>query len=368
MITLIKNATIFPVTYPSFVGDILIKDSTISELGIHLSVEDNAENIKIIDATGHFVFPGFIDAHTHLGMYNEGVGWEGKDTNELTQPVAPFLRAIDSVNPQDIAFKEALSHGITAVQVLPGSFNPIGGLTSVIKTHGSNISDMIVRANNSLKIALGENPKSKHKLTRMGIMGLIRKAFIDAMTKEETFENVSLKRVLRKEIPIRVHAHQANDILSIIRLAEEFDLDLRIEHCTEGHLIVDELVKNNPFVTVGPTMSARSKYETRYKTFETYKVLSDAGINISITTDHPYMEVRYLPLAAAIAVKEGLSEQTALEAITINPAKNIGVEDVMGSLEIGKHADIVVWDKHPFDIMAKPLKTLINGNLVFSRN
>lgn len=365
MKTIIKNATLFPIASPSFKGDILIEDGHITKIETHLE-EEQAE--KIIDAEGQFVFPGFIDAHTHLGMYNEGVGWEGKDTNEVTQPVAPFIRAIDSVNPQDIAFKEAIQHGITTVQVLPGSFNPIGGLTSVIKTHGKNVDSMILRANNSLKIALGENPKGKHKLTRMGIIALIRKAFVDAMTEKETFENVHLKRVLAKEIPIRVHAHQANDILSVIRLAEEFNLDLRIEHCTEGHFIVDELIKNKPFVTLGPTMSARSKYETRNKTFETYKVLSDAGLDISITTDHPYMEVRYLPLAAALAVKEGLSEEEALKAITIHPARNLGVDSYVGSLEVGKHADIVIWDKHPFDIMAKATMTFINGEIVYTKN
>lgn len=365
MKTLIKNATIYPITSEPFVGDLLVEDQLIKEMGVNISDSDAH---LIIDARGRHVFPGFIDAHTHLGMYNEGVGWEGKDTNEVSSPLTPHCRAIDSVNPQDVAFKEAVMHGITTVQVLPGSFNPVGGVTSVIKTHGTHIDNMILKKNNSLKIALGENPKSKHKLTRMGIVGLIRQMFYRAMDEESTFENKHVKRALYGEIPVRVHAHQANDIISAIRLAEEFNLDLRIEHCTEGHLIVEDLKQVMPLVTLGPTMSARSKYETRNKTFATYTTLHEAGMEISITTDHPYMEVRYLPLAAALAVKEGLPEEVALRAITINPARNLGVDEMVGSLDVGKHADIVIWDEHPFNLMAKPVRTMINGETVYLRN
>ncbi|WP_114570765.1 amidohydrolase [Exiguobacterium flavidum] len=368
---LIRNAHIYPITSESFFGDIRIRDGIIAEMG---ELIDAIEGERVIEAEGHYLLPGFIDAHTHLGLYDEGTGTVGNDANETIFAMTPHLRAIDGVYPLDEGFREAIRHGITTVQVMPGSMNIIGGVTSVIKTSGRFIDDMILRKYAGLKIALGENPKRVHsagragELTRMGIMGMLREAFleVETMPQPRTFAHRMIKRVLTREMPLRVHAHRADDILSAIRFAEEFKLDLRIEHCTEGHLVARELERLPiDHVTVGPTFTRKSKIELKNKTWETYRILHEHGLTVSITTDHPYTPVQYLNLCAGLAAREGLPVDAALRAITINPAESLGVSDRTGSIEVGKDADLVLWSHFPLDYLAKPFMTMINGEIVY---
>lgn len=367
---LLKNATIYPITSNVLTECDILVDTSILLIGKNIP---HSIDTTIINCTGKYVFPGFIDVHTHMGLYDEGTGWAGNDANETSHIASPHIRSIDGINPLDIAFKDAIHAGITTVHVMPGSGNVIGGTTCVIKTSGDTISKMIIKEPAGLKIAFGENPKkihsfgNKNSMTRMGIMGVLRETFHHAIHSQDTnLQTLSIIKALNKEIPVRAHAHRSDDIYSAIRLADEFDLDLRIEHCTEGHLIVDSLASRNLQVSIGPTLTRRSKVELKNKTWSTYTTLTNHGINVSITTDHPYTPIQYLNICAAIAMREGLSEQKALEGITILPAKNLGIQNIVGSLEVGKDADIVVWSHHPFHFISKPLLTMINGNIQFN--
>lgn len=350
--------------------DVMVNQGKIVKLGCHIPAE---AGYRVIDCSHAYLLPGFIDVHTHLGLYDEGTGWAGNDANETIEPMSPHVRAIDGVYPLDPAFSDAIKYGITTVHVMPGSANVIGGTTSVIKTAGKNIQKMIIRETAGLKIALGENPKRIHSIgnedsiTRMGIMGMLREAFCDALKSEPPFSLrvEPLIKALNKEIPVRVHAHRADDIISAIRLAEEFSLDLRIEHCTEGHLVAEELFGLNLKVSVGPTLTRRSKVELKNKSWKTYQALTAHGVEVSITTDHPYTPIQYLNICAAIAVREGLPEQKALEGITILPARNLRIDDRVGSIEPGKDADLVLWSRHPFDFSSKPRWTMIDGQFVY---
>jgi len=368
---LLKNANVMPITSePSSNCDVLIEDGIISKIETDIAIEPGYE---LIDCDNNFLLPGFIDVHTHLGLYDEGTGWAGNDANETIEPMSPHVRAIDGVYPLDPAFGDALKYGITTAHVMPGSANVIGGTTSVIKTAGKNIKNMIIQETAGLKIALGENPKrihsmgNKDSITRMGIMGMLREAFYEAMNADNP-DSLRIKpiiKALNREIPVRIHAHRADDIMSAIRFADEFNLDLRIEHCTEGHLIAEELAGLNLKVSVGPTLTRRSKVELKNKSWKTYQELTDHGVEVSVTTDHPYTPIQYLNLCASIAVREGLSEQKALEGITILPARNLRVDDRIGSIEPGKDADLVLWNQHPFHFSAKPIWTMVNGKIVY---
>ncbi|HAQ07249.1 MAG TPA: amidohydrolase, partial [Bacillus bacterium] len=350
--TLLKNAYVMPITSePKDNCDVLIEDGKILKIRPNLPF---GSGDKIIDCSNGYLLPGLIDVHTHLGLYDEGTGWAGNDANETIEPMSPHVRAIDGVYPLDPAFGDALRYGITTAHVMPGSANVIGGTTSVIKTAGKNIKSMIIQETAGLKIALGENPKrihsmgNKDSITRMGIMGMLREAFYEAMNTEnpDALRVQPLVKALKREIPVRIHAHRADDIMSAVRFAEEFNLDLRIEHCTEGHLIAEELKGLNLKVSVGPTLTRRSKVELKNKSWKTYQELTNQGIEVSVTTDHPYTPIQYLNVCASIAVREGLSEQKALEGITILPAKNLRIEDRLGSIEPGKDADLVLWSNH----------------------
>jgi imidazolonepropionase-like amidohydrolase len=369
---LLKNATIYPITEkPIMNGDVLIEDGKIKKIRGNLTI---GNDMDVIDCRNLFLFPGFIDVHTHLGLYDEGTGWAGNDANETAEPMTPHIRAIDGVYPLDPAFLDAVKSGITTVHVMPGSANIIGGTTSVIKTTGKNVKKMIVQEIAGLKLALGENPKRIHShgnsdsITRMGIMGMLREAFFKAFYTDnpDDLRIAPLVMALKREIPVRIHAHRADDIITALRLAEEFNLDLRIEHCTEGHLIANELAGLDLKVSVGPTLTRRSKIELKNKTWKTYQELTDHGVEVSITTDHPYTPIQYLNLAAGIAVREGLSEQKALEGISILPAKNLKIDNKLGSIEEGKDADLVLWNHHPFHYLAKPKWTMIEGKIVYS--
>ncbi|KXZ39079.1 Imidazolonepropionase [Alkalithermobacter thermoalcaliphilus JW-YL-7 = DSM 7308] len=381
----IKNATIYTITNGIIEnGDILIKDGKIAQIGKEIQAPLDSE---IIDAKGKYVFPGFIDAHTHLGMWEDSMGYEGADGNEETDPITPHLRAIDAINPMDRNFKEALEGGITTVASGPGSANVIGGQFIAIKTYGDRIDDMIVKDPIGMKIAFGENPKSvygkhdKSPQTRMATAALLRETLKEAQIyfeklqlheKDEENEkpdynikNEALIPVLKKEIPLKAHAHRADDIFTAIRIAKEFDLNLTLEHCTEGHLIVDHLVKEGYPAIVGPTLSDRSKIELKNLTFETPGILAKKGMTVCLMTDHPVIPVQYLPLCASLAVKGGMSVEDALKSITINPAKVLGIDDKVGSIEVGKDADIVIWDSFPLEIQSRVLYTIIDGNIVY---
>ncbi|MEH7124799.1 amidohydrolase [Bacillus sp. JJ1503] len=363
---LLKNANVYPVTASAFYGDVLVENGKIAGIG---KIDVTGPDVYVIECHNHYLFPGFIDVHTHLGLYDEGTGWAGNDANETAELLSPHVRAMDGVYPLDPAFSDAVKYGITTAHIMPGSANVIGGTTSVIKTAGKNIKKMLVQETAGLKIALGENPKQIHSqgnkdsITRMGIMGKLREVFYEAASTDqpESLRTAPIIQALNREIPVRVHAHRADDIISAVRFAEEFNLDLRIEHCTEGHLIAEELADLHLKVSVGPTLTRRSKVELKNKTWKTYQELTNHGVEVSITTDHPYTPIQYLNLCAAIAVREGLSEQKALEGITILPAKNLRVDKQLGSIEPGKDADLVLWSHHPFHFLAKPKWTMING-------
>lgn len=386
MVIFIKNGTINTITNGIVQEDILIENGKIVEIGKNIVAPLDAE---IIDAEGKYVYPGFIDAHTHLGLWEDGMGFEGADGNEETDPITPHLNPIDGINPMDNTFKEAIKGGITSVCTTPGSANVMGGQCIAIKTLGKRIDKMVIKNPVASKIAFGENPKScygrdeKTPQTRMAIAALLRENLKKA---EEYLEEIelylehedhdkpeydirmeSLLPVLQGEIPFKVHAHRADDIFTAIRIAKEFDIKLTLDHCTEGHLIADELLEEGYPVVVGPSLSERSKIELRNLTFDTAGILSDTGLDVSITTDHPVVPIQYLPVCAGIAIKHGMKKEKALEAITINPAKALGIEDRVGSIEVGKDGDVVIWDGCPLELQSNVLFTIIDGKLAYKK-
>ncbi|MCM0647369.1 amidohydrolase [Clostridium swellfunianum] len=376
---LIKNGTVLTMAgEPIENGQVLVKEGKIVAVGKDISL---TENCQIIDAQGGFIMPGIIDAHCHIGMWEEGIGFEGDDGNEITDPATPQLRAIDAINPFDTAFPEAYENGVTCVCSGPGSANVIGGQFTTIKTKGKRIDNMIVQKSASMKVAFGENPKRCYNAkkqapsTRMATAAILReylfktKNYMENKEKNSSFDMKleSLIPVVKGELNVKAHAHRTDDIFTAIRIAKEFGLKMTLEHCTEGHLIADELAKEGLAVIVGPSFGSKSKVELKEKTFETAAVLHNAGVKIAIMTDHPVIPVHHLPMCAALAVRAGLSEEAALKAITINPAEILGIADRVGSLEVNKDADIVVFDKHPFDIQAKTTCVLIDGEIAFKK-
>lgn len=381
----IKNGKVFTMTGEVIEnGSILIKDGKILEVGKDLVAPLDAE---VIDAEGRMVLPGFIDAHCHLGMWEEGIGFEGSDGNEMVDPVTPHLRAIDGINPMDISFKEAYMGGVTTAVTGPGSANVIGGMFVALKTYGRRIDDMIIKEPVAMKIAFGENPKrvyesqKKSPITRMATAAILRESLFKAKNylekKELANEDPSkmpeydmkmeaLAKVLNREIPLKAHAHRADDIFTALRIAKEFDVDITLDHCTEGHLIADYLAEEGKGAIVGPTLSNESKFELKNLTFDTPKILGEAGVKVAITTDSPVIPLQYLPICAGLAHKSGLDEMEALKAITINAAEIVGIDDRVGSIEIGKDADIVIFDSNPIkDIDCKTYMTIINGEIVY---
>lgn len=366
-------------------GSILIDEGKIVEVGKDLVAPLDAE---VIDAGGRMVLPGFIDGHSHLGMWEEGMGFEGSDGNEMIDPVTPHLRAIDAINPMDEGFEDAYKAGITSVVTGPGSANVIGGFATAIKTYGKRIDDMIIKDPIAMKIAFGENPKrvynsqNKSPITRMATAAILRESLFKAKSYLEKKEKAngdpskmpefdlkmeSLAMVLRKEIPLKAHAHRADDIFTALRIAKEFDVDITLEHCTEGHLIADYLAEEGKGALVGPTLSNRSKIELRNLSFETPGILSKKGVKVGIITDAPVIPQQYLPICAGLAVKSGMDEMEALKAITIYPAEIVGISDRVGSIEVGKDADIVIFDGNPIkDLGCETFATIINGEVVYS--
>ncbi|WP_075364326.1 amidohydrolase [Desulfosporosinus metallidurans] len=380
----IKNGTIKTMAGREFVGGVLIEGTKITALGETLDIDVPADAL-VIDAVGCLVLPGFIDAHCHVGIGEEIYRWEGEDFNEMTDPVTPDMRAIDGINPEDEGFRDARLGGVTAVFTGPGSANVIGGTGVVMKTAGKIVDKMIVRDPAGLKVAFGENPKSvygeqkKMPMTRMGTAALLRQALVDAQVYRDKLEEgktdpdkiperdlglETLVRVINHEIPLRAHAHRADDIMTAIRIAQEFEVDLVIEHCTEGHKIAEELAELGYPAVVGPLLTNRAKIELKDKSFKTPGILAKAGVKVAIMTDHSVTPIEQLPLCAALACKAGMDMEDALKAITINPAEILGVSERIGSLEVGKDADIVIWSEHPFVITARPLYVIIDGKIV----
>jgi imidazolonepropionase-like amidohydrolase len=376
---LIKNGTILTMAgEPIENGQVLVHEGKIIAVGNDMSVPEDCETF---DANGGFVMPGIIDAHCHIGMWEDGLGFEGDDGNEITDPATPQLRAIDAINPMDRSFVEAYENGVTCVCTGPGSANVIGGQFATIKTKGKRIDNMIVQQTASMKVAFGENPKRCYNAkkqapsTRMATASILReyllktKNYIENKEKNSNFDMKleSLAPVVKGELNVKAHAHRADDIFTAIRIAKEFNLKMTLEHCTEGHLIADELAEEGYSAIVGPSFGTRSKVELKELTFETPAALHKAGVKIALMTDHPVIPVHHLPLCAALAVRAGLDEEAALKAITINPAEILGISDKVGSLEANKDADIVVFDRHPFDILSKTICVLIDGEVVFKR-
>lgn len=361
-------------------ANVLLDGAQIKAVGPQLKVP---AGVELIDAAGKFVLPGFIDAHCHLGIIEEIYQVEGDDGNETTGPVTPHLRALDAINPRDIGFEDALSGGVTTVAVTPGSANVIGGQVAIIKTAGELIDEMVIRAPAGLKAALGENPKrvygaesKKMPATRMASAALLRETLVrgqnyikhrqragDQAGPEADYDlkMEPVAKVLRREIPLRVHAHRADDIMTALRVAREFNLSIILEHCTEGHRVAEYIAAAGVPVVVGPVHINRAKVELMDRRLETAAVLARAGVPIAIMTDHPVVPIQYLSLSAGLACRGGLPAEKALEAITAGAARVLGVDKFLGSLEPGKNADIVIMNGHPFDSRSRVDQVLVNG-------
>ena len=362
-------------------GCILLDDNgKIAAVGADLTAPAGAH---IIDAEGRLVTPGCVEAHCHVGIHEEALRWEGNDVNEKSDPLTPHMRAIDAIRPQDEGFEMAVRGGVTSICTGPGSANVVGGTFVAIKTAGSCVDKMIIKDPVAMKCAFGENPKSaygqsgrKVPNTRMATAALLR----DILTKTSRYltskeagkdptydpKLEAMIPVLKKEIPLKAHAHRADDILTAVRIAREFDVLLTMDHCTEGHVIAEELAESGYPALVGPSFGSKSKPELKDKTFATAGILHKAGVPISIITDAPVTPLEALPFFAGMAAAEGLPKEEAWKAITINPAQQIGIADRVGSLETGKDADVVIWNADPLIYVgAHPVTTIINGKVAW---
>lgn len=380
-------------------GYIRIENGKIAAMGEMEELSDGfAENGKteVTDVNGRLVMPGIIEAHCHMGITEEKKGTEGDDCNENVEPVTPWLRAIDAINTMDAAFDDAVRAGITSAMIGPGSSNVVGGQFAFIKTKGRRIDDLIVLAPAAMKIAFGENPKvnfsgqGRMPVTRMAIAGLLREELFKARAywekkqranaaQESGAENVGETAevfeedfryecwipVLEKQIPLKAHVHRVDDIFTAIRIAKEFGLRMTLDHCSEGHLVAKQLAEEGFPAIVGPDLSSRSKIEVQNAAFKTAGILQEAGMKVAITTDHPVSLIWSLPVCAGFCVKSGMSMDAAMRAITIHAAQICNVADRVGSLEIGKDADIAVFDGNPLEVLTETYLTLIDGEVAY---
>lgn len=336
---------------------------------------------EVLNARGNLVMPGIIEAHCHMGITEEKKGMEGDDCNENVNPVTPYLRAIDAINPMDAAFNDALQAGITSAMIGPGSANVVGGQFAFVKTHGRCIDHMIVKAPAAMKVAFGENPKVNYSgqgtspSTRMAIAAMLREELSKAVAyrqkkeqdpdMETDFRYECWLPVLRGEIPLKAHVHRADDILTAVRIAKEFGLRMTLDHCSEGHLIMEELQEAGFPAIVGPDMASRNKIEVQNMAFKTAGLLAGHGILTAITTDHPVSKIQFLPVCAGLAVKAGMPEEEGLRSITINAARICGVEERVGSLCVGKDGDVVIFGGSPMEVFTRALCTIIEGKIVY---
>ncbi|MDQ3733674.1 MAG: amidohydrolase [Actinomycetota bacterium] len=380
----ITGGYVVPVSGPPIEnGTVLMADGKIAAVGARVRIPRKAD---VVDASGKWVLPGFVEAHAHLGVHEESEGWAGQDTNEMTDPNGARLRALDAINPAEEGFRDALSGGVTTAVIKPGSGNPIGGQTVALKCWGRIVDEMLLKQPVSVKSALGENPKrvygdqKKLPSTRLGVAAVIRDAFIkaedyrdkraSARREKEPFDRDPtceiLVRVLDGEIPWCQHVHRADDIATAIRLADEFDYRLVINHGTEGHLVADLIAAKNIPVIIGPLFTSRSKVELRQRSLRNPGLLARAGVQIAITTDHPVVPIHFLVHQATLAVKEGLDRDEALRCLTINPAQMLGLDDRVGSLTAGLDADVVIWSGDPLDVMSRALHVYVGGREVYA--
>jgi imidazolonepropionase-like amidohydrolase len=374
----ITGAHVVPIEGEPFDGTVLVREGRITALGPDLEVP---EDVSVIEADGAWLLPGFVDAHVHLGVDEEGEGWAGQDTNEMTDPVMAAARAIDAINPVEVGFDDAIIGGVTSVNVNPGSGNPIGGLAVALHTHGRVVDEMVLRSPSGLKSALGENPKrvygekNQTPATRLGVALTIRKAFAAARAwsakpaeeREADLVSEALTKVLEREIPWRQHAHRADDIATALRLAEEFGYRLVLDHGTESYLIADRVAEAGVPVLYGPLIVSRSKVEVRHRTPAAPGLLTAAGVEVSIITDHPVVPIEFLVHQAALAVKHGMAPADALRAITLHPARVLGLEDRIGSIAASKDADLVLWEGDPLDVRNRSLRVWQSGREVMHR-
>lgn len=363
----------------------MTKGKSIVKVCEHIDPGEN-EDGEIIDADGLWALPGLIDAHSHIGISGEKIGSIGNDCNETTEPLTAYLKAIDAVNPMDAAFHCAIKAGITSVMVGPGSSNVVGGQFAFIKTRGRNIDEMTVLAPAAMKVAFGENPKTNYgnnnlmPSSRMSIGAMLREELFEAKKYFDKKQAASGNGnnfdtdyrfecwvpVFKKKIPLKAHVHRADDIQTAIRIAKLYDLNMTLDHCTEGHLIIDEIKASGFPAIVGPSLASRTKVEVQYMDFKTAGLLSEAGIKVAITTDHPVTLIQTLPLCAGIAAKEGLGMEEALKSITINAAEICNTASVVGSIEAGKDADIAIFDGNPMETFTNCIYTIINGKTAYS--
>ena len=381
---LIRNARLYTMEGLGLLegGDVLIDSGKIVAVGVNLS----AGGAREIDARGAYVTPGFIDPHSHIGLWADGERDETGDGNEMTDPVTPQMRALDAVNPVDPCFAEACRAGVTTVATGPGSANVLGGQFLAMKTFGGSLKSMLVKEPLAMKAAFGENPKmvygsgGKRPATRMATAAVLREAFYETRAYMEkracadadkrpdfNLKNEALAMVLRRELPLKMHAHRADDILTAIRLAEEFNLRASVEHCTEGYLIADELRKANVGIILGPLLTDRGKPELKNLTMKAPAILHRAGVKFALMTDHGVIPEPYLPVEAGLCVREGLPEMEAMRAITIHAAEVLGLEERLGSLAPGKDADVVIFDGHPLETRTHASLVIVGGNIAYER-
>lgn len=378
---LFTHAHIKPITAPELPdGCLLVRDGRIEAIAPHI---DPPEGCRVIDAGGRLLTPGLVEAHCHIGLDNECMRWEGMDYNEIVEPLTPQLRAIDSINPQDGAFPAALKGGVTTACTGPGSANVVGGTFTVLKLAGRRVDDMLLKEPAAMKCAFGENPKGcygqglkKSPMTRMAVAALLRELLFktrryrdDKLAGKNPPFDMKLEAmlpVIEGQIPLKCHAHRADDILTAVRIGKEFGLKLTLDHCTDGEIIADELAGEGFPVFVGPTLGSKSKVELRSKSFTTPGALHRAGLTVSIITDAPVIPLEKLSLCAGLAAEEGLPMEEAWRAITINPARSLEIDDHVGSLEPGKDADLVLWTADPLTAVGgRACMTVVDGRIVY---
>lgn len=362
-------------------GSILIRDGKILEVSPRIDLPQSADCMKI-DVNHHLVMPGLIEAHCHMGITEEKKGQEGDDCNETVHPVTPMLRAIDAINTMDAAFADAVRAGITAANIGPGSANVVGGQFAVVKTSGRRIDDLILKFPSAMKVAFGENPKVNYAgmntspVTRMAIAGMLREELVNARdyldqrdrnNADYNLHYEAWRPVFARDIPLKAHVHRVDDIFTAIRIAQEFGLNMTLDHCSEGHLIAEEIAASGFPAIVGPDLASRSKIEVQNVAFKTAGLLAKAGVTVSVTTDHPVSLIQSLPLCVGLSVKHGLSMEDGFAAMTINAAKICGVSDRIGSIEPGKDADLAVFDGNPMDVFTNTLMTIIDGKIVYNK-